>query len=197
LAPYKKRPKVLAPIWSFWMRADFCWFPTSAEPGLPEDGPRFCDMQVTGARSRPSRRSVFPQKGGALPCMLSFIQVRTSKTPKFRSFWCICSDTCEVLCFSFGIMAGSTEGTRSENALRDIPACIQNGFQDMHRNSTPPSLSGTILSDLWQTVFQRIWSILSSSLMFRFIGYNGHVTCFGLVSMPLIYHGDELSITFA
>jgi len=197
LAPYKKRPKGLAPIWSFWMRADFCWFPMCAGPGRLKARPRSCAVQATGARFRRSRPSVFLQNEDTLPCMPGFIPIKTSKTPKWRSFWGISSGTCRVPSLCCGIMAGYIGVLPSANAFRDTPACIQSVFQDMLRNSTLQSLFGTILNVLWPTLSPRILHIFNSSWILRFRGCNNHGTCFGLVFMHQIYRGANVSITFA
>src|SRR6266571_4296621 len=53
LAPYKKTPQGMAPIWRSSMRAASCWRRPWSAPGRPADRPRCCAAPDTGPRSRP------------------------------------------------------------------------------------------------------------------------------------------------
>ena len=197
LAIYKKTPQSLGPTWCFWMSLAFCSSPASVGRGRQEGKLPSCNAPATGARSRRFRRSVFLRRGDGLPSMPISTPIKTSKTAKWRSFWDICSSTCEGRSFSCGITAGCIEGMPSENASVNTLACIPNDFPIMPRNSIRRSLFGTILSALWPTVFQGIWSISKISWIPHCSVYANHATYFGRVFEHQIYPGNRFSITYA
>ena len=47
LAPYKKKPKDLGPIWSSWMNLAFCSFPISPAPGPRKGKHPFCTISTS------------------------------------------------------------------------------------------------------------------------------------------------------
>lgn len=197
MAAYKKTPKGLEPTWSFWMSPAFCLSPMFVGLGRPRGKRLSCDAPATGARSRPFRRSVFLRRRDGLPSMPISIPIKTSKTARWRSFWDICSDTCGGRFFSCGITAEYIAGMPSENASVNILACAPNDFPIMPRNSIRPNLFGTILSALWPTAFQEIWSVSKSSWILRSSSCANHATCFGRVFGHPICPGNKLSITYA
>lgn len=105
VAPYKKRPKNLAPIWPSSMRAASCWFPTLPEHGRPGDTLPSCVVLGTGPRFRRSQPSAFPQEDGAWPSTPDSIATKTSVPLKWSNSSGSCSNICAVPWSCSGIAA--------------------------------------------------------------------------------------------
>jgi hypothetical protein len=179
MAPYKKKPKNLVPIWSSSMKAVFCWSRALPEPGLHAGRRRFCAVPAAGPRSRLFPASVSLPKESGLRFMPSFIVTKTSNPHKWCGFLLSCSNICGAMLFFSGMGAGATKGQWSESFFINIRSFILNGFPDTRPSLTLMSSFGACLRELWQTGHLKMSISLSVYCIRNFCGCAVPRSCFG------------------
>ncbi len=188
LAPYKKTPKGLGPIWSSSMSPAFCSFPTSRAPGHPRA--RLLSSTISTSRTEflPSVLWRCLRKEDAWPFISSFAHAispawmsgPSSKACSgiFRGLWSCC-----------GIGELSTGVKKSSNGSLNIQDFMWNIFQPTHRNLTRLNMFGIRPIALYPTVRRRTWQSLQGCSETLCGGYEDPKTSFGPVFMLPIYHG--------
>jgi len=197
LAPYKKTPKRLAPIWCFSMRAVFFSFPTLPAPGGREEKHLLSDICTSRIGSPPSARWRCPRKGSAWPFTCGV-------APGTLTGWTsgIFSNTCcgifEDLWFSCGIVAPSTGARRSRNSFGNAHVFMWNSSLPMRRNSTRRNSYGARRTRRWPTLRRRTWTNSKGCSEAPFAEYGIPRSSFGPASMRPIFRGhDDLSFICA
>lgn len=190
VAPYKKKPKDLGPIWFSWMNRASCSFQTSVAPGLREGKPR---SSITS-----TNRTGFPP---SMPCRCRrngnawrFISDSGGETLtvwmsslSFKS----CSNISGVPSFCCGIGERSTVVKKSNNFSWTIPGSIWNIFRPTPLNLTRQNMSGTKLTTPSPIVHPRAWANLKQCCKTRYDGSGDHQGSFGLASMLPISLGKD------
>jgi hypothetical protein len=151
VAPDKKKPKDLGPIWSFSMKAASCLSPPGGVLG---------DRRAV----RPSFGTVIGMTASRpwvpLPCPPSAtawaFTCASNKTISKRHMWPNSCGTCCVSCGAtsscFGMVAGSTGARKSSGCATLIRVCMWSRFPSTRPNSIRPNKSGMILRDAPPTV---------------------------------------------
>lgn len=195
LAPYKKKPKNLGPIWPSLMNPVFCLFLTSPEPGHPGVRPLSFIIFISRTEFPPSVRSRYPRKEGVWPFTFGFA---AAILPAWMSELSsrICSNISEVQWFSCGTGEPSTGEKKSNDSSLNIQDCMSNTFPPMHQNLILQNMFGIRLTGPFQTVHPRIWRSLKECSEIRCGGYGDLKSSFGPVSMLPIYHGHGESFHY-
>ncbi len=195
VAPYKKRPKDLGPIWSSLMNRASCSFPISVAPGLRKEKLRSSITSTNRTEFPPSMpcrcrqnanawRFISDSGGGTLTVWMSGLSLED------------CSDISEAPSFCCGIGERSTAVKKSNNFSWTIPGFIWNTSRPMPLNLTRPNTSGTRLTALSQTVRQRAWPNLKQCCKTRYDGSGDQQDSFGLASMLPISLGEDRSFHY-
>lgn len=179
------------------MRAASCSFRALSGPGLPEGRLLICAAPDGGPRFRPSRPSAFPRAGSASPSTLDSTETRTSGPSKWPDSSGNCSNTFAATLSCSGTGERRTKGLLSESSSASTLVCTPTSSPVMLRNSTRMSLFGTTSSGLSPTARLRTCAILNGFFIRRSKGCGNPKNCFGLASTPLIFHGHDISITYA
>src|SRR5487761_102757 len=188
LAPYKKTPKGLGPIWFFSMKAAFCSFPMSPAPGLRKGKRPSFTISTNGTEFLPSAPLPCPRKEGGWPFIssvapgisLAWMSGPSSETCSgiFTVRWCCC-----------GIGELSTGGKKSSNSFLTIRDSMSRSFRPMPQNSTPRNTFGIKPTAPSPTAHRRTSRTLKEDSETRCGGYEDPQSFFGPVSMLLICHG--------
>lgn len=188
LAPDKKNPKNLGPIWSFWMNLAFCLFRTLPAPG-PRKGKRpSCTISISKTEFLPSMPWWCLRNEDMWRSISNFADV-ISLAWMFELSSKTCSGTFEGQWSFFGIEERSTDVKKSSDGYLNIQDFIWNIFQPMHQNLTPLNMFGIRPITLSPTVHRGTWRTLTGCSETRYEGYGDPKNCFGPVSMLPIYHG--------
>lgn len=150
MAPDKKTPRAAAPTSSSSMRAGFCSFPTSAEPGRLEGRRRACSTAIgtTGSQSAAAWRCRLNTGGWRCTCAAS---LGISPGSTSRPFSDICFDICEVPWYSSGIVVRSIGGGRSGPSSWHTPGWTFTSSPRTRPSSTRPNTSGHRPIAPWRT----------------------------------------------
>ena len=152
MAPHKKKPQNLEPIWASLTRVASCSCRLFPARGLRKGRPPYSSRQVHGPKSQPSLPSRFPQNANALVCIVDFIPTRIFAPSRLFSSLRTFSATCGGTLFSSGTVAYHTEPNASRTFSRGIPGSTSISCLRMHPNLIPTNLYGDISSMLWRTV---------------------------------------------
>ncbi len=195
LAPYKKTPKNLGPIWSSSMNRAFCLFPRSLGLGLRGGRPHTFTISINSIESRRSVLWRYPPKGNVWPFIFRF-------APEISPVWMsepsskISSDIFADLFSCCGIELPFIVVKKLRNFSCNIPGSAWNIFQPMLRNSTPRNMFGIGRIELSPIVRHRTWQTLSGCSETPLADYGDPRTSFGHVSMHLICHGHAKSFHY-
>ena len=195
LAPYKKTPSDLGPIWSSSMSRASCSFPMSAAPGRPRGKRPSSTIGTTRTESRRSVRWQCPRDEGAWPFTSSFapaISPVWMSEPSFTT----CSGIFRDRSSCCGIGEPSTGAEKSSNGSVNIQDSTWNISPPTPRNSTPPSMSGIKRIGRSPTVRQRTWPSLKEDSETRCEGSGDPKSSCGPVSMLPIYPGPDESFLY-
>jgi hypothetical protein len=195
MAPYKKKPKDLGPIWFSWMNRASCSFQMSVALGPPKGRPRssITSTNTTGfPPSMPCRcrqngnvwRFISDSGGGILTVWM------------FGLFLERCSDISGDPSFCCGIGERSTAGKKSSTFSWTILGFIWNTSRPMPLNLTQQNMSGTRLTAHSPIVHQRAWPNLKQCCKTRHDGSGDHQGSFGLASMLPISLGEDRSFHY-
>jgi hypothetical protein len=159
VAPYKKRPQRLGPIWSSSMKADSCSSPMLPGLGLRGERLQICSSQGVGPSSRPSRLSASPRSESVWPCMRGSIPTRTSGPLKWPISFGISCATSWAQWSCSGTEGAPIKPDSFNISWTAILACTRIPSRPMRLSSTRTSLSGPSLSARWPTAFLKTWII--------------------------------------
>ena len=188
LAPYKKKPKDLGPIWSSSMNPGFCLFLMSLVPGHPRGRPLSFTISISKTEFLPSVVFRCPPKEGAWPFIFGFAHAISQVWMSVLSLKA-CSNISGGRWFCCGIGEPSTDGKKSSNFFLVIRDCTFITFPPTHRNSTRQNMFGIRLTVPFPTVRQRTWRSLKGCFVIRCGAYGAPKNFSGPVSMLPIYHG--------
>ena len=141
LAPYKKTPNDVGPIWRSSTKAGFCSSLTCARPGRPGATPRFCATAISATGFPPSPASRSHRPIGAWGCMYSSTPPTSPGSRSSTSSVISCGISADKWsCSGMGVpfTSGKWSGTSSSTGLGSM--CIPSPL--MPQSSTPMSLSG-------------------------------------------------------
>ena len=190
LAPYKKTPTDLGPIWSSSMNRASCSFRTSRGLGLPKGRRPFITIFTNKIVSRPSVLWPYRRNGGVWP---STFNCGLGMSPAWIS--ALSSKLCFVICavqsFDYGTEEPSIGGKRSNNISESALASRRNISQPMHRNSIRQNIFGPRRTVSWPTVRPRTWQNSRHSSEIQLGECESHRGSFGHVFMPLICLGQD------
>lgn len=195
VAPYKKKPKDLGPIWSSSMNLASCSFLTSVVPGLREGKPPSSITSTDRTGFPPSMRCRYPRNGNAW----SFISGSESGTLTvwmFALFSMSCSNISRAPWSCCGIGGPSTGGKKSSSFLLTIRGSIWNIFQPMLLNLTPQNMSGIRPTALFPIAGRRAWANSKQCCKTRYDGSGDHQGSFGLASLLPICLGKDRSFHY-
>jgi hypothetical protein len=195
VAPYKKKPKDLGPIWSSWMNRASCSFPISVGPGLRRGKPPSCITSTnrTGfprsmrCRCRPNGnawRFISGSGGGTLMDWMSALSLGS------------CSSTSGDPSFCCGIAVPSTVVKKSSGISRTIPGFIWNTSRPMPPNLTRLSMYGIRQTALFRTLRRRAWANSRQCYKTRCDDSGDHQGFFGPASSLLISLGKDRSFHY-
>lgn len=190
VAPYKKKPKDLGPIWSSLMSLASCSFPTSVALGLRKGKPRSSITSTNRTGFPPSmpcrcRRNgnawrFISGSGRAILTVWMFVPSLKSWLNISGAPWSCC-----------GIGAPSTAVKKSSSFLLTIRGFIWNIFRPMLLNLTPQNMFGIRPTVLFPIVRQRAWSSSKQCYETPYDGSGDPQRSFGLASLLPISHGPD------
>ena len=195
VAPYKKKPKNLGPIWSSSMSLASCSFQTSVAPGLPKDKPRSSITSTDRTGFPPSVLCRCPQNGnawfftsgfgrGILTVWMSVLSLKN------------CSNISEAPRSCCGIAEPSIDVKKSSSFSLNIRGFIWNTFRPMLLNLTPQNMSGIRQIVPFPIVHQKAWPILEPCYETRCDGSGDHQDSSGLASLLPISLGEDRSFHY-
>lgn len=188
LAPYKKKPKDLGPIWSSSMNPGFCLSPMSLVLGHPKGRPLSFIISISKTEFLPSVVCrCLPEEGVWLfifgfahAISLVWMFVLSSKA---------CSSTSGVRWFCCGTEELSTVGRKSSNFFSVIRDCTFMSFPLTRRNSIRQNMFGIRPTVPSPTVHRRILRSSKECSEIPCGGYEAPESSCGPVFMLPIYHG--------
>jgi len=195
VAPYKKRPKDLGPIWFSSMSLASCSFPTFVVRGLRREKPRCsitCINRPEFLRSMPCR---YRRNGNAW----HFISGSGDATLTVWMFGLSsksCSNILEAPWFCCGTGGPSTGVKKSSGFLSTIRGFIWNTFRPMLPSLILLNMSGTRPTVLFPIVHRRTWANSRRCFETRYDGSGDHQGSFGLVSLLPISLGEDRSFHY-
>ena len=194
MAPYKKKPKNLGPIWHFSTKAGSCSYRTFVEPGLRPVVHPFSATAIGVTRSRLLAASPCPPVESGWDFMFVSTQT-TSREPK--SFI-----TCNILCVTsagtwswFGTMVKSTKEKTSKFFCSTPHASTFSHSHLMHRNSILSNKFGLMANETCRTAPMKTRSISASISAGPFTGYTTLNSFSSLASNTRSYHGHDLCVS--
>jgi len=190
VAPYKKKPKDLEPIWSSLMSLASCSFPTSVVLGLRKGNPRSSITFTNRTGFPPSTRCRYRRNANAwrfiCGCGGEILTVWMSDL-----FSKGCSNISGDPWFCCGIGGPSTGGKKSSSFLSSIRGSIWNIFRPMLLNLIPQNMSGIRPTALFPIVRRKAWANSRQCCETRYDGSGDHRGSFGPVSMLPIFLGPD------
>lgn len=133
VAPYKKRPPNVEPIWFSWMKAAFCLSPISSAPGPRRDRPQSVRCAISKGRSMPS--APWPCRPSAndwrSTCSSILAILRAWRSQASSN---ICYPICGGRSFCCGIGARSIGASWYRSSYSDILGCMRNTSPRMPLN---------------------------------------------------------------
>ena len=195
VAPYKKKPKDLGPVWSSSMSLASCSFQTSVALGLPRDKPRSSITSTNRTGFPPSVLCRCPRNGnawlfifgfgrGILTVWMSVLSLKNCSNIS-RAPWSCC-----------GIEGPSIDVKKSSSFSLSIIGFIWNTFRPMLLNSTPQNMSGIRPIVPFPIVYQRGWPNSKQCYKTRHEGSGNPKDFFGLVSLLRIFLGPDRSFHY-
>ena len=195
LAPYKKTPTDVGPIWSSSMNRASCSFRTLLVPG-PRRGKRPFSTTVTNKIVfRPSMRSPYRRNGGVWLCTFNF-GLGISRAWISMHFSSICFAIFEAPLFYYGTVEPSIGAKRLNNISVSALASRKNTFLPMRRNLIHQNMFGTKRIVHSPMVRPRTWQSSRGSSGIQPGGSENPRSSFGRVSMHLICPGQNNSFHY-
>ena len=195
VAPYKKKPKDLGPIWSSWMSRVSCSLQPSVAPGLRKGELRSSITSTDRTEFLPSTPCRYRQNGNVWPSTSDFgLEISTVWMSDLSLEGC--SNISGAPSFCCGIGEQSIVVKKSSNISWNIPGSIWNIFRPMLPNLTRQNTSGTRLTEHSPTVRRRAWPNLKQCCETRHDGSGDHPGFFGLASTLPIFLGEDKSFHY-
>ncbi len=191
LAPHKKKPKNLVPIWFFLTRAGFLLFPVLSGHGLPKERRLISIISTVRIKSLLLQLSVFLRKENELSFMPGSGHT-TLPALMFGLFWDIFSSIFVTTSCSCGTGEPFIAAKKSSISWQNIREFMLNGFPHMLQNLIRLSMSGTMRIQLCQTVSHIILPNSGNDYGLIRQNFSSRKNFFGLVFMPLIYQNCNL-----
>ena len=195
LAPYKKTPTDMGPIWSSSMNRASCSFRTLLAHG-PRRGKRPSFTTFTNKIVfRPSMRWPYRRSGGVWPSTCNF-GLGISRAWISMHFSSICSAIFEAPFFYYGTVEPSIGGKRLNNISVSVLASRKNTSLPMRRNLIRQNMFGTKRIVHSPMVRPRTWQSSRISSGIQLGGSENPRSSFGLVSTHLICLGQDNSFHY-
>jgi hypothetical protein len=195
VAPYKKKPKDLGPIWSSWMSRVSCSLQPSVAPGLRKgEHPSF--ITSTDKTEFPPLMPCRCRQNGNVWLSTSDFGLEISTVWMSDLFLESCSNISGDPSFCCGIGERSTAVKKSNNFSWYIPGFIWSIFRPMLPNLTRQNTSGTRLTGHSPTAHRRVWLNSKQCCKIRYDGSGDHQRSFGLASMLPISLGEDNSFHY-
>ncbi len=196
VAPYKKKPKNLGPVWPSSMNPASCSSPTFVAPGLRKDKPRF-SITFTSRTGFPPSMPWWYRRSGNVWRSTSGFRNGILTVWMFVLFLKSCLNTSGTPWSCCGIGVRSTVVKRLSSFLQSILGFIENIFRPMLLKLTLQNMFGIRLTVPFPTVYRRVWRSLGQCYETRYVGSGDRQGSYGLASMPPISRGpDKLSFHY-
>jgi hypothetical protein len=195
VAPYKKKPKDLGPIWSSLMNRASCSFQISVAPGLRRGKPQ-SSITSTNRTGFPLSMPCRSRQNGSAWCFIS------GSGSGILTVWMSvlslkgCSNISGDPSFCCGIGEPSTVVKKSNTFSFNIQGFIWNISRPMLLNLTRPNMSGIRLTALFPIVRRRAWANSKQCCKTRYDGSGDHHGSFGLASLLPISLGEDRSFHY-
>jgi hypothetical protein len=193
LAPHKKKPKNLEPIWSSWTKPDSCLYRMFGKRGPRWAGRRSCTTVIGVTRFRPSAASLFPLTGNGMVCTSVFTRI-TLLAGRLLPFWSICCVICAGMWSLFGMAVRFIKERTLKIYCVTPRGCMFTDFRHMLRSSILLNTCGHMGNEIFPTarmkmriIWDRMCAVPSnglaalnnfSNLAFFMRNYLGHdYTC--------------------
>jgi hypothetical protein len=195
LAPYKKTPTDVAPIWSSLMNRAFCSFRPLRGLGPRKDRRLFFTTFTNRIVFRPSMLWPYHRNGNVWPCTFNF---EPGILPGWIStlFSNICFAIFGVPLFYYGTEVPFIGGKRLNNISLNIPASRWNISLPMRRNLIRQNLFGTKPTVCSPMVRPRTWQNSRGSSEIQPGGSEIPRSSFGHASTLLICLGQDNSFHY-
>ncbi len=195
LAPYKKTPTDVGPIWSSSMNRASCSFRTLLAPGPRKDKRLSFTTFTNRIVFRPSTRWPYRQSGGVwlFTCSFGLEILRAWISVHFSS---ICFAIFEAPLFYYGTAERSTGGKRLKTISIGALASRKNTSLPMRQSLIRQNMFGTRRTVPLQMVHPRISQSSRGSSGIQPGGSENLRSSFGLVSMLLICPGLDNSFHY-
>jgi len=190
LAPYKKTPTDVGPIWSSSMNRASCSFRTLLAPGPRRDKRPSFTTFTNKVVFRPSMRWPYRRNGGVWLSTFSF-GLGISRAWISVHFSSICFAIFEAPWFYYGTVEPSIGEKRLNNISVSVLASRKNTSLPMRRNLIRQNMFGTKRTVHSPMVRPRTWQSSRSSSAIQPGGSENPRSSFGLVSTHLIYLGQS------
>ncbi len=190
VAPYKKKPKDLGPVWSSSMSLASCSSQTFVTPGLRKDKPRSSITSANRTGFPPSMHWWYRRNGNAWRSASGFgrgILTLWMFVLSLKS----CLNMSGTPWYCCGIGARSTVVKKLSSFLQSIHGFIENIFQPMLLNLTLQNMFGIRLTVPFPIVCHRVWRSLGQCYGTWNDGSGDHQGSYGLASTPPIFRGQD------
>jgi hypothetical protein len=190
LAPYKKKPKSVTPIWPFSTKVASCWSRTSLRPGHQWARPRCFGTAIGATKSRPS--PVLPPLPSANAWGFSLSSIPpTSGVKRYASSCAISCAICEETWNSSGMEGRFTRKPSSKNSWRARTDSMFTGSRDTHPSLIRTNSYGPKPSAIFPTAVITISKSLEQLCADRWVASRDPSACYGPASKPPSCHGDN------
>jgi hypothetical protein len=195
LAPYKKTPTDVGPIWSSWMNRASCSFRTLLGLGLRRDRRLFFTTFTNKIVFRPSMRWPYRRNGGVWPSTFNF-GLGISRAWISTLFSSICFAIFEAPLFYYGTVEPSIGGKRLNNISVSALASRWNTSLPMRRNLIRQNMFGTKRTVRSPMVRPRVWLSSRDSSGIQLGGSENPRSSFGHASTLLVCLGQDRSFHY-
>jgi len=195
VAPYKKKPKDLGPVWSSWMSRASCSFQTSVAPGPRKGEPRSSITSTNRTGFLPSMRCRCRRNGNVWSSISDFGR-EISMGWMFVLSLKRCSNILEALWSYCGIEEQSTVAKKSNSFSWGIPGSIWNIFRLMLPNLTRQNMSGIRLTAHSPIAHPRAWPNSKQCCKIPCDASRDHQGSVGLASLLPISLGEDRSFHY-
>jgi hypothetical protein len=195
LAPYKKTPTDVGPIWSSSMNRAFCSFRMLLGLGRRKDRRPFFTTFTSKIVFRPLMRWPYRRNGNVWPSIFNF-GLGISRAWISTLFSNICFAIFEVPLFYYGTEEPFIGAKRLNDLFVNIPGSWWNISLPMRRNLIRQNMFGTKQIVLFPMVHPRTWQRSRGSSEIQPEGSENPRSFFGLVSTLLICLGQDNSFHY-
>lgn len=190
VAPYKKKPKDLGPIWCSSMSLASCSLQTSVALGLPKDKPRSSITSTNRTGFPPSVLCRYPRNGNAWLSISGFGRGTLTVSMSVLSLK-NCSNISGAPRSCCGIGGPSIDVKKSNGFSLNILGFIWNTFRPMLLNLTPQNMFGIRQIVPFPIVYPRGWPNSKQCYKTWHEGSGNPKDFFGLASLLRIFLGPN------